>query len=163
TKKAAEEARGPQPSKTKKKAAAGKERKAAEGGNDVDLREQLVNGGAVGQVIAVSLPEAMITSLRAVVRDFDPSLYRREYVSRKALADPKLFCRDLVERWLSRHPVFQKAEVRSSGRGLHVLVHFDRPVEFADSGERQLWAAVVKVIQRLLPTDPGCPGITALT
>ena len=157
TKKAAEEARGPQPSKTKKKAAAGKERKAAEGENDVDLREQLVNGGAVGPITEVSLPEPMITSLRGILLDFDPSLYR------KAVADPKLFCGDLVERWLSRHPVFQKAEVRSSGRGLHVLLLFDRPVEFATQGERQLWAAVVKVIQRLLPTDPGCPGITALT
>src|SRR5262249_52176114 len=74
-----------------------------------------------------------------------------------------LFYEELVEPWLSRHPVFRKAEVRDSGRGLHVLILFDRPVEFATQGERQLWAGVVKVVQRLLPTDPGCPGITALT
>ena len=36
-------------------------------------------------------------------------------------------------------------------------------MEFATGADRERWAAVIKVTQRLLPSDPDCPGITALT
>jgi hypothetical protein len=64
---------------------------------------------------------------------------------------------------LARNSVLSQAEVRRSGRGLHAILWFTHPVEFTTDAERQRWAAIVSVIQRLLPTDPDCPGITALT
>jgi hypothetical protein len=64
---------------------------------------------------------------------------------------------------LSRHPVFRASEVRKSGRGLHVLIWFEEPLNFKSSAERERWTLVVRIIQRLLPSDPACPGITALT
>jgi hypothetical protein len=64
---------------------------------------------------------------------------------------------------LGRHPVLAAAEVRDTGRGVHALIHLDPPVVFTTTGERDKWAAAVEVVQRVLPTDPDAPGLTALT
>lgn len=129
----------------------------------VDHRRQLFNGGQSGPIEAVQLPVEMITSLLGIMLDFDPDRFREDVVSRKVRADPVKFYKRFVRKMLARHPVFSKAEVRNSGRGLHVIIRFEKPLEFATDADRQRWSAIVKVIQRLLPTDPGCPGITALT
>jgi hypothetical protein len=128
-----------------------------------DHREQLCNGGQVGPIEQVSLPEAMITSLRGILLDLDPARFRPEQVPLDVLANPARFYELVISKMLARHPVLAKAEVRVSGRGLHVIIRFEDPVQFADEADRQRWAAIVKVVQRLLPTDPDCPGITALT
>src|SRR5262249_12037391 len=107
--------------------------------------------------------EEMITSVRGIPLDFDPKLFRPERLSAKARKDPALFSKTLVRTWLRRHPVLTKAERRVSGQGIHAILWFDRPVEFATESDRQRWPAIIKVIQRLLPTDPDSPGITALT
>jgi len=64
---------------------------------------------------------------------------------------------------LQRHPVLAKAEVRNSGRGLHVILRFGDPVEFNTDGERDRWSGIVQVVQGALPIDPDAPGITATT
>jgi hypothetical protein len=69
----------------------------------------------------------------------------------------------VVRPWLERHPVLAKAEVRSSGRGLHAIIRLDPVVQFENEGDRKKRSAAIKIVQRLLPTDPDCPGITALT
>jgi hypothetical protein len=129
----------------------------------VDYREQLCNGGKIGPITHVQLSADEITSLQGIMLDLDPSLFRREIVPDTLGKNPKEFYQQIVSKWLSRHPVLSKAEVRSSGRGLHAILRFDQPLEFYMEGERDRWSAVVRVLQKLLPTDPNAPGITALT
>ena len=128
-----------------------------------DLRKQLVNGGKVGVIERVSLPEDMITSLRGIMLDIDPGLFRRALVPDKVRNDSERFYKTIVQPWLRRHPVLSSAEVRATGRGLHVIINLSTPIELETEGQRQYWSGVVKTLQKLLPTDPDCPGITALT
>jgi len=129
----------------------------------VDEREQLVNERTCGPIEAVSLPAGMITSLHAILLDFDPSRLAKAAGAAAGRFDPTQFYQRVVRPWLGRHPVFDAAEVRSSGRGLHGLVRLEPAVELRTEADQYKWAAVVEVVQRLLPTDPDCPGITALT
>lgn len=131
--------------------------------NSVDAREQLCNGGATGPIKRVSLPLEMITSLRGILLDFDPKRFRKRLVPAEVRASRVKFYKRVIRGMLARHAVLNKAEVRSSGRGLHAILWFNEPVEFTTDADRQRWAAIVKVVQKLLPTDPDCPGITALT
>jgi hypothetical protein len=105
----------------------------------------------------------MITSLRGILIDVDPDRFHKSVLPFVVTTDPIGLYETIVRPMLARHPVLGKAEVRVSGRGLHILLWLDPPVEFLSHAERQRWAAVVKVIQCLLPSDPDCPGITALT
>jgi hypothetical protein len=105
----------------------------------------------------------MITSLRGFLLDLDPALFRPEAVPAKTQKDPEKFYKMVVRPMLARHPVLNKAEVRNTGLGVHAVLNFQEPVVFKTEADRKRWAAVVRVIQKLLPTDPHCPGITALT
>jgi hypothetical protein len=129
----------------------------------VDLRERLCNDGETGPAERLSLPEAMITSLRGILLDCDPKWIRKDFLPVPVRDNPTKFYTAFVRELLARHPVLSRAEVRLSGQGLHIIIWFRDPVEFKNEGDRQRWAAIVKVIQRTLPTDPHCPGITALT
>lgn len=131
--------------------------------NGVAIREQLANGGESGPENRVSIPVAMITKLRGIMEDFDPDLYDREKLPPGATESPLKLFETFVGPMLDRHPLFAKAEVRDSGRGLHALLWFDPPVEFRTEGERTRWAAAVKAVQRTLPADRHAPGITAMT
>jgi len=135
----------------------------AEAGKKIDWREQPYNGRACGPIERVQLPLEMITVLYAIVLDFDPARFRQGTLPAGARKDPKIFYTKFIRKFLQRHPVFARAEVRASGQGIHALIHLVEPVEFATESDRQLWAAIVKVVQKLMPTDPDCPGITALT
>jgi hypothetical protein len=129
----------------------------------IDEREQLVNDRQSGPIAAVSVAEAGITRLNGILLDFDPDRLHPDLAPPSVLACPDQLWHGVVRAWLDRHPVFARAEVRSSGRGLHVIVWLSPPVEFETEADRQKWAAVVKILQKLLPTDPDCPGITAMT
>jgi hypothetical protein len=129
----------------------------------VDARQQLCNDGNSGSITEMSLPLAMITSLRGIMLDLDPVCFREGIAPADAQAEPAMFYDRVIRKMLARDSALSRAEVRCSGRGLHVIIWLADPVEFTAEGDRQLWAARVKVIQRLLPTDPDCPGITALT
>lgn len=129
----------------------------------MDDRQQLANDGLSGPVTTVSLSEAVITRLRGVLLDFDPGRLHPDVAPAAVLNDPDRLHAEVVRPWLDRDPVFAQAEVRCSGRGLHAIVWLDPVVEFATTADRQRWACAVRVVQRLLPTDPDCPGLTALT
>ena len=129
----------------------------------IDAREQLTNDGEIGSFAQVSIPESMITSQRGILFDFDPGLYRHSVAPADVLASPVAFFDAVISKFLARDPVLQKAEVRVSGVGVHAILRFREPIQFPTVADRQRWAAIVKVIQRLLPVDPHCPGITALT
>jgi hypothetical protein len=128
-----------------------------------DLREQLVNAGECGPIERVSLPVANITSLRGILLDFDPALFRKEVLPRKGGTNPGTFFEQVIRPILQRHPLFEKGEVRCSGRGLHAILRFGAPIHFVEEADRQRWAAIVRIVHRTLPTDPDCPGLTALT
>jgi hypothetical protein len=129
----------------------------------VDWRKQLYNDCKLGPIDEVQLPEAMITRLHGILLDIDPRLYRKSAVPPGSGDNPRLFNSKVVQQWLGRHAALRDAEVLNSGRGLHIIISFAAPVEFATEGERQRWAGIVKAIQAVLPSDPDMPGITALT
>lgn len=129
----------------------------------LDWREQTFNDGEVGPVERVSTPRDGITRLRAVMVDtdtkyLDPALYPPG----KGTDALRLY-NQTVALWLDRHPLWSKAEVRHTGSGLHILFHFEQPVPFDSTADRDRWAAVVRAVQSTLPSDPNAPGLTALT
>jgi hypothetical protein len=135
----------------------------ADAGN-VDVRERLFNGGECDpkwQEVSRTIEE--VTYLRGILFDIDPCLYQPSCLVSDPGASAADFYRDTVADWLQRIPILQKAEVRCSGRGLHVILWLDQPINFVDDLDRERWAARVPVIQSLLPIDPNQPGINAMT
>ena len=123
----------------------------------------MVNGGEIGPIGRVSIPEIMITRLKGIMLDFDLDLYKKEKLPAGATESSVKLYETFVGPMLQRHPLYAKAEVRDTGRGLHAILWFDQPVEFKTPAEREKWGAVVKAVQKTLPTDPACAGITATT
>jgi hypothetical protein len=68
-----------------------------------------------------------------------------------------------VAPWLTRDPALAGAEVRDSGRGLHVLIRFEEPVTFKSAADRDRWSGICEAVQAVLPIDPDQPGLTAVT
>jgi hypothetical protein len=152
------------PSRAKKPAAStSKKPEGAPQKLRVDWREQLYNDRSSGPIKKVQLPASMITRLYGILLDIDPNLFRKTVVSSRIRANPRLFYKKRLRAWLSRHAALRDAEVRISGRGLHVIIWLEKPVEFASDAERQRWSGIVRAVQAVLPVDPDMPGITALT
>jgi hypothetical protein len=76
---------------------------------------------------------------------------------------PEAVYQNVISPWLERSPILRQAEVRLSGGGYHIIVRLSPAVQFADENERDRWGRYVRLLQCLLPSDPDCPGITALT
>lgn len=129
----------------------------------VDLREQLFNGGLFGSIKTVQLSTERIMQVRGVLYDIDPRMLLQSSILPEVPTDPKEFYIVVAEPWISRHDVLRKAEIRSSGRGLHAILWFDAPVILETEGEQDRWAGIIQAVQAALPTDPDAPGITALT
>ena len=129
----------------------------------VDAREALFNCGAVGPVEQIQDSTKLIVSIRGILYDLDPDILTAGAILKAVPKDPAEFYAAVIRPMLDRHPVLAKAEVRSSGRGLHAILRFDEPVEVNSEGERDRWAGVVEVVQAALPIDPDQPGITATT
>ncbi len=129
----------------------------------VDWREQTFNDGLTGPVEKVSTPQDLITQSRTVMIDIDPQyLTPTLFDSGKGTRATRLY-HQTVCHWLDRHPLGKKAEVRSTGSGLHALFHLEPVVVFGSTADRDLWATVVRAMQNTLPCDPNAPGLTALT
>jgi hypothetical protein len=130
---------------------------------EADLRVQLLNEGKSGPIQEIQVPVEMVTSLRGILFDIDLELIRKSRILPQRPKDPKSFYDEVLSRWLAQHPVLDRAEVRISGRGLHVILRFTEPVAFENEADRERWAAIVQVVQAALPIDPDQPGITATT
>ena len=130
---------------------------------NVDLREALFNDGAIGPIGSIQVSTERVVSLRGIMFDIDPDLFLQGSLIAAIPQDAAEFYREIVKPMLDRHPVLKKAEVRMTGRGLHVILRFAKPVEFTKPGEQEEWAGIVEVVQTALPIDPGQPGITATT
>jgi hypothetical protein len=131
--------------------------------DQVDRREQPYNGRETGPIQRVQLATDNITELHAIVLDLDLHLIRTDCPVPVTTTGPSEFHKTTLGPMLDRHPALAGAEVRDSGRGVHVIIWFDEPVTFETDGERRRWAGIVEVVQAALPIDPDQPGITTLT
>ncbi len=129
--------------------------------SNVDLREKLYNDREIGPV-TISDPESIITRLHGILLDVDPLNYRKSRGA-NVRSNPEKFYLRVIKTMLLRHAVLARAEVRLSGTGLHIIIWFAEPVELKTEGDRLRWVAIIKAIQRLLPTDHLAPAITAMT
>lgn len=129
----------------------------------VDIREQLFNEGATGDIASVSLPAVRITSVRGLLYDIDPTLLKFGNLLGAVPSGPAELYENSVRHWLQRHETLSKAEVRVSGVGLHVLLWFEPYLEATSDAERDQIAASIEIAQAALPSDPRAPGITATT
>ncbi len=130
---------------------------------NVDPREALFNDGAIGPIGSIQVSTERVVALRGIMFDIDPDLFLTGGLIATIPQDAAEFYREIVKPMLDRHPVLKKAEVRMTGRGLHVILRFAKPIEFTKPGEQEEWAGIVEVVQTALPIDPGQPGITATT
>jgi hypothetical protein len=127
-----------------------------------DLREQLANEGRTGAFAEVQLSAERVSTLHGILFDIDPDLYDPSNTLFRPDKDPKVFFQN-IRPVLDRHPLAGTGEVRTSGRGLHVILRLDPPVQLNSAAERRYWDSVVRAAQATLPVDPNAPGLTALT
>jgi hypothetical protein len=130
---------------------------------EIDKRESLFNGGAVGTVQNVMVQEHELTLVRGILLEIDGECLNFGGL----LGPPCVDGKDLYERhvrgWLDNHPVLRKCEVRFSGRWVHCILWFAKPVEIKSDRQREHWKAIIRAVQRSLPTDPEAPSLLALT
>lgn len=128
-----------------------------------DQREALFNGGAVGTAKDVMVQEHELTLVRGILLEIDGECLNFEGL----LGPPCLDGKDLYERhvrgWLDNHPVLRKCEVRFSGRWVHCILQFAKPVEIKRDRHREHWKTIIRAVQRSLPTDPEAPSLLAMT
>src|SRR5262249_639097 len=150
--------RATSPAKSKKPGNQGAKKK-----ENLDRRKQLFNDRKCGPIERIQIPTEMITRLWGVLYDLDPDTFRSKVVPAAARNDPRKFYKKVVRPWLRRDSILNGGEVTLSGRGLHAISWFDKPVEFESDGQRRRWAGIVRALQAILPSDPDAPGITATT
>lgn len=128
-----------------------------------DQREALFNGGAVGtfKEVMVRLPEVAL--LQGILIEIDGECLRVGGVIEEMPADGFELYDRYVVGWLDNHPTLRKAEVRFSGRWLHIILWFVKPVEIKSDRHRELWDEVFTAVQRALPSDPAAPSLLAMT
>src|SRR5262249_53076581 len=129
---------------------------------DNDIRQALFNDQAQGPAARIQVPREGITTLRGILLDLDPDRLVAGNPYFPPATDPRAFYAG-VNPVLQRHPLARNAEVRATGTGLHLIVWLEPAVELHSEAEQRRWAALVEAVQCSLPTDPQCPGITALT
>ena len=133
-------------------------------GASVDVFEKLFDDGAIGCMKEVSKGLDEIVRIRGILFDVDPDLFRPDgIVSGATGLSPAEFFEQHVAKWLERHPILQKAEVRCSGRGIHVILRLQKPIELRDEVERRRWDLRIKIIQSALPSDHRQRGMCGKT
>jgi hypothetical protein len=128
-----------------------------------DLREQLFNDGRTGPIKAVQVSTERIFQLNGVLFDIDPVILRPDGLLGTIPTEPVAFYTNALKRLLDRDDVLQQAEVRISGRGLHVINWFAEPAPCDTDVAREEISRVLDVVVPLLPSDPFQPRLTALT
>lgn len=131
--------------------------------DQIDLREQLTNERRMGSFQEIQLPSATITTVHGIMTDVDPALLDPKAFGLESFGSPDVFYIKAIRPMLVRHPTLAKAHVRCSGNGLHVIYFLDKALPLRSETEQTEWAARTVALQRLLPSDPNCRGITAVT
>jgi hypothetical protein len=130
-------------------------------GPGVDLREALFNDRAIGPAAAIQLPREAVTRLHGLVVDLDANILKPNHWFPPA-ATAEAFLAGITPV-LERHPVLRHAEVRHTGRWLHLIVWFNPVIELRSATEQQHWAALHRVLKGSLPSDAAAPVLHALT
>lgn len=128
-----------------------------------DFREQLFNDHQIGTIESVSTSAERIYQLHALMWDIDPLILRSGALLGKVSRDPVKFYRRKLNAMLDRHELLRLAEVRNSGRGLHVLLWFAESVQLDTDRQREELSCIYDVLLPLLPSDPHQPRLTAIT
>lgn len=128
-----------------------------------DQRESLFNSGDIGTFKEVMVQRHEVTLIRGILIEIDGECLRVGKVINEMPADGYELYERHVGGWLDNHPLLRKAEVRFSGRWLHCILRFATPVEIKSDRRRELWDAVVRAVQRSLPSDPAAPSLLAMT
>jgi len=128
-----------------------------------DLREQLFNERLTGPIKSVATSAERIYELHGLMYDIDPSVLRSGGLLGKIPHNPSELYQRVIGKLIDRSDVLRNAEVRNSGRGLHVILWFDEPVQCDSDQKRLELSCVYDVLIPLLPSDPHQPRLTALT
>lgn len=131
--------------------------------SNVDVREQLFNDGKCGTIQQVSTATCLVTRLHGILLDLDFCLLKAgSFIPDPSLPAERIY-QDVVSKWLERHPVLQNAEVRATGKGLHIIIRPEKPIEFLSEEDRARWDVITRIIRSVLPTDPEHRGIAGKT
>jgi hypothetical protein len=129
--------------------------------NRTDVREALYNDRRTGLAGQIQLPREAITRLHGLVVDLDANLLGPNPWFPPA--DTAVAFHAAIKPALERHPVLRHAEVRDTGRWLHALVRFDKPVELMKAADQQHWFNLHRVLMGSVPSDPAVQPLIALT
>jgi len=128
-----------------------------------DQREALFNGGAIGVFSDVMVQEHEVTLVRGILLEIDGECLNFGGILGPPCLDGTELYERHVRKWLDNHPVLRKCEVRFSGRWVHCILRFAKPVEIRSDRQRELWKTLIRAVQRSLPTDPEAPSLLAMT
>ena len=79
----------------------------------------------------------------AILSDLDIGGLRVGKVIAEAPTDGHDLYEKYVRGWLDNHPVLRKCEVLFTGRGLHCVLRFDKPVEIKSDRRRDMWNTII--------------------
>lgn len=128
-----------------------------------DIREALYNSREQKPAKQIATSLAGVGVLHGFFADLDLKHFAAQLQELGHPATPEALHQFIVSELLDHNEVFAAAEVRMSGNGLHIIIWFSDPVTFEDDEKREKWRQIVKLLQRLLPSDPQQPDIIAMT
>jgi hypothetical protein len=127
-----------------------------------DERESLVNACERGPANRVTPRVEEVAAIHGFMTDLDCKILGPAVIGEAGVESPDVLYEDHVRKWLDRDPILTKAEVRSTGGGLHVILRLDEPI-ICGPGEAVMWDEVARGVRNALPGDPNLNGIIALT
>jgi hypothetical protein len=128
---------------------------------DQDQREALYNDPAVGTATQIAMPREAVTRLRGLVIDLDSNILKPNPWFPPAADAATFHCG--ITPVLERHPVLRYAEVRNTGRYLHLIVWFQTAVELRTAAEQRTWTGIHAVLKASVPSDPAAHPLITLT
>lgn len=128
----------------------------------LDLRQALYNDQPTGTAPEIQLPLGQITRVHAFGVDIDPDKLQPDN-SWFPPADEAGVFHQGIRPVLDRHPILRHSTVRTTGNGLHLLVHFRTPIELRTEGDQHRWDALIRLVQWSVPSDPAARGLKLLT
>ena len=126
-----------------------------------DKREALFNDQAVGPASHIQVAREGVTRLAGLVVDMDADPLKANRWFPPADNAEDFF--KLIGAVFDRHPVLRHAEVRDTGRWLHLIVLFSEPVELRTAQEQRLWTKIHKLLIASVPSDANAQALITLT
>ena len=128
-----------------------------------DEREALFNAGDIGTFGGIMVQAHEVTLVTGILIEIDGECLQFGGLLGEPCGDGFELYEQVVRHWLDNDPVLRKCEVRFSGRWLHCILWFAKPVEITSDRRRELWDTVIKAVQRSVPSDPNAPSLLAMT